>query len=215
MIVEGTIDVRSLPLDDCELWRCMGCRNGESPDDMTRLLTSEVKAELFVIAQPKYSYTISDAIDFRCGKIIAKALSQGERFAIVIATLGKEVDALLYHYKESDIVKAFIADLVASELAELTSRAAIAVVASTLERGETISNAYSPGYCGWALTEQRKLFAYFGDAPSGVTLTDSCLMLPIKSVSSVLAIGHRVEKLPYGCEICEKTDCYKKIDRQL
>ena len=46
-------------------------------------------------------------------------------------------------------------------------------------------------------------------APCGITLTDSSLMLPIKSISGVIAVGTRIEKKPYGCAICGKKDCYK------
>ena len=57
--------------------------------------------------------------------------------------------------------------------------------------------------------EQRKLFTLLPPAPCGITLTDSCLMLPIKSISGVMAVGSCVEKRPYGCAICGRKDCYK------
>ncbi len=207
---EGCIDIHDIVLDDGVLWQAMGVHKGSLPDAVTQSLTQEVKERLYATAKPKYCYRIVPEIDFKYGRIIAEALALGDKFAVVIVTLGEEVDTLLSYYKRTDIVKAFIADLIASELAELTSRKVISGIEQTLTGDEKISNAYSPGYCGWALTEQRKLFALFDEKPCGITLTESCLMLPVKSISSVLAIGKNVVKAPYGCEICTKTDCYKK-----
>ena len=50
---------------------------------------------------------------------------------------------------------------------------------------------YSPGYCGWHISGQRKLFDRACPASIGVTLRDSFLMEPLKSVSGVLLAGPR------------------------
>ena len=69
---------------------------------------------------------------------------------------------------------------------------------------------YSPGYCGWRVTEQHLLFGMLPDRPCGIELTESSLMYPIKSVSGIIGIGSRVERKPYGCAICRNTACYKR-----
>lgn len=183
-------------------------------DLATERLTDAMLDLVVQAATPAFGYVIVDEIDFRCGDVIAKALSRGSRFALFVATIGSGVDRLLHSLQQSDMVSAFVADAVASETVESVARCAAAAVESTLSRGEHISNSYSPGYCGWALTEQRKLFAHFPSSPCSVSLNDSCLMTPIKSVSGVLAIGTEVVKAPYGCAICTKTDCYKKQIRK-
>lgn len=48
---------------------------------------------------------------------------------------------------------------------------------------------YSPGYCGWNITGQKKLFRYLKPIDIGISLSDSSLMLPLKSVSGVLVSG--------------------------
>ncbi|MCF0209200.1 MAG: methionine synthase, partial [Bacteroidaceae bacterium] len=73
------------------------------------------------------------------------------------------------------------------------------------------TNRFSPGYCGWHVREQKLLFSTFPLAePCGVKLTDSCLMLPIKSVSGVIGIGENVRKLEYTCGLCDYANCYKR-----
>lgn len=51
----------------------------------------------------------------------------------------------------------------------------------------------SPGYPGWDLADQEKIFAILGKEEvrknTGVILTDSCYMLPEKSVSGLILLG--------------------------
>jgi hypothetical protein len=58
----------------------------------------------------------------------------------------------------------------------------------------------------WPLREQRPLFALLGDTEAlvGVRLTDSCLMLPNKSVSG---IRFPTEKHFESCQLCPRPDC--------
>jgi hypothetical protein len=60
-----------------------------------------------------------------------------------------------------------------------------------------------------ALTEQHTLFGLFGDYDVGVTLTDTCLMRPLKSISGLigLAPADRVEALGSPCDRCELYSC--------
>jgi hypothetical protein len=58
----------------------------------------------------------------------------------------------------------------------------------------------------WPLQEQRQLFALLGDtrAAIGVELTDSCLMLPIKSLSGLrFPTGENFE----NCQLCPRERC--------
>ena len=47
--------------------------------------------------------------------------------------------------------------------------------------GLRITNSYSPGYCGWNVSEQHALFSLLPEGFCGVRLCESGLMLPIKS----------------------------------
>jgi cobalamin-dependent methionine synthase I len=58
--------------------------------------------------------------------------------------------------------------------------------------GSEISNRYSPGYCRWTVAEQKKLFSLLPPEFCGITLSDSCLMQPIKSISGFIGIGPKI-----------------------
>ena len=58
-----------------------------------------------------------------------------------------------------------------------------------LRRMALTSWRFSPGYGDWALEEQKILFPVLDCAHTiGLTLTESCMMAPVKSVTAVIAI---------------------------
>lgn len=74
---------------------------------------------------------------------------------------------------------------------------------------------YSPGYCGWHLTGQRSLFAFLKPAAIGVSINESCLMSPIKSISGVMLAGepgiHYFKNDYAFCEECQTKTCRARI----
>ena len=137
--------------------------------------------------------------------------------ALFICTAGAAFTDLSQAYQQNgDFLEAFVVESIGSATVEN----AMDKVQQRLEeemagQGKKITNRYSPGYCEWPLSGQRELFAYIGDHPTGITLNESCLMQPIKSVSGIIGIGDAVKKRPYGCQICNSATCvYRKIKRK-
>ena len=58
----------------------------------------------------------------------------------------------------------------------------------------------------WPISQQRELFQILGNVREsiGVELTDSCLMLPIKSTSGIL---FQTDSNFESCELCPREDC--------
>ena len=77
---------------------------------------------------------------------------------------------------------------------------------ASLDKG--VSYRFSPGYCDWPITEQKNLFGLFDSEKIGITLLDSCLMWPRKSISGVFGIYNDTQKAPYNpCQDCSKKNC--------
>ena len=72
------------------------------------------------------------------------------------------------------------------------------------------TNRFSPGYCGWPVSEQQQLFPMFQGHTCGVSLNASSLMGPIKSISGIIGIGRNVRHLDYTCGLCDFQHCYKR-----
>ena len=116
----------------------------------------------------------------------------GDAF-LVCGTLGAGVDALqrrLSAVSGSDalIVQAIGAAFMERWMDETESR-----IQAELAPGESLVARYSPGYGDWPLDVQRELLALL-DTPRaiGVSLTDSLLMVPSKSVSAVIGVKARI-----------------------
>jgi cobalamin-dependent methionine synthase I len=76
------------------------------------------------------------------------------------------------------------------------------------DRGVTLR--FSPGYCDWDLEEQRTVFELVDTEDIGVDLTESCLMVPSKSVSGVFGVTEEPCKSVTNsnpCLRCGKKDC--------
>lgn len=217
-----------LHLDMQELYILMGYGNHIPGSNIQNIIDGMI-SELNESCKPRCGYILSEGelIDnehvkvgdtiLNPGKIITHAMRDADYYAIFTATAGSDFENWCVRLKEEDdVLKDFIADALGSVIAE----AAVAWLMEKLEsevakQGLKISNNYSPGYCDWLLIEQRKLFSIFPVNVSGISLTDSCLMLPVKSVSGIVAIGKDIRKRPYGCDICKMTNCVKNRKKKL
>ena len=66
--------------------------------------------------------------------------------------------------QERDMLKGYIYDVAGSEIVEAAADLMQAEMSETaLGEGKKITNRYSPGYCGWDVSEQHKLFSFFPD----------------------------------------------------
>ena len=157
--------------------------------------------------------TQSKSTVFSVGKTIARQLRGSEAFVFFAATAGTEFEVFQHTLQqEEDMVKIYIADSLGSIIAEKTADCMEVALAEYIrEKNWKHTNRYSPGYCGWHVSEQQKLFPLFPiAAPGGIRLTDSSLMVPIKSVSGVIGTGTNVRKLEYTCGLCTYENCYRK-----
>lgn len=74
---------------------------------------------------------------------------------------------------------------------------------------------FSPGYCGWHMSGQKKLFEFLRPEEIGIELLDSYLMKPLKSISGVLVVGEKeifnFEGSYHFCSQCTARSCRERI----
>lgn len=214
------LNLSSLKIDKGDIFLGMGYRNNMPEQDIL-LSVDRVYNEISRICDPQYIYEIYDGSvcdkvsvyighkRFRPGKIITHYLYGMERCCVFAATAGATYDKYKKQLRDKgEILEEFIADSIGSVIAEVCVTNIADEIAMNINDGFTYP--YSPGYCGWKLTEQQLLFSLLPDNPCGITLTDSCLMVPIKSVSGIMGIGRNIERKAYSCNICENKNCYKR-----
>ena len=74
---------------------------------------------------------------------------------------------------------------------------------------------FSPGYCGWHMSGQKRLFEFLRPEDIGITLLESYLMKPLKSISGVLVAGDKEifvfdDSYPF-CSVCKSRSCQERI----
>ena len=204
----------------------MGYQPGTSPEPVT-LLINEITEELLSIGDIKAEYRIFSEISFQHKEkslqvegvtfnikpIIYRQIKDSEEAALFICTAGPVVgEKSRDSMKSGDLLKGYVYDVIGSEVVEAAAdMMQEELKAEAAARGKKITNRFSPGYCGWDVAEQHKLFSFFKDNFCGITLTESALMNPVKSVSGLIGIGEHVRYSPYQCHLCDDKNCiYRK-----
>lgn len=183
------------------------------PDQATQQETRAIIDEVKVWLRPRFCYFVTSELPaFKMGRIIEKQLQGSEAYAFFICTCGQEFEDYQTQLKANgDMVRVFIADALGSVIAEKCADEMEKNVQESIEKlGWHRTNRFSPGYCGWHVSQQQILFALFKGETCGVRLTSSSLMLPIKSVSGIMGLGQKVRRLDYTCGLCHFEKCYKR-----
>ena len=211
-MTQKTLDFDALQITPVDIYEQMGY-HGEEPDEATRKEVQAVLEEVRPWLRPQFCYlVIKELPEFDMGKIILRQLRGSEAYALFICTSGIEYEAYLQQLKDNgDMVRVFIADALGSVIAEhCADQMEICLQESIDKLNWHHTNRFSPGYCGWHVSQQQLLFPLFGGQACGVCLTESSLMVPIKSVSGIIGLGEKVRKLDYTCGLCDFKQCYKR-----
>jgi len=151
-----------------------------------------------------------NGVDFSVGRTVAHELLNSESVVLFVCTAGKEISELAQNLLVGeDPVLGYVYDVLGSVTVEaVSSRIHQEISEMVAYSGELITNRYSPGYCQWSVSDQHKLFSFFPENCCGISLTDSALMYPIKSVSGIIGVGKDVKYRQYTCDLCNLTDCF-------
>ena len=146
---------------------------------------------------------------------------QADHLALFVVTLGEHTCREIgLRFESNDFAVAGMLDAFASVAADKTADLVEHRFRATLNERQWDVRAggvlrYSPGYCGWHISGQRRLFQQLAPEQIGVTLRDSFLMEPLKSVSGVIIAGRRdIHKFPitFGfCKQCETRSCRQRL----
>lgn len=219
------IDRVSAPVDLSEILRYLGYPVGVQPSLKIHAILNEWVPEAGRRASPHAVYRVFPVAQLRprslrlqtsAGEVefrgaVGEFLGASECVAAFIATAGPDVERLASNLmQQGDDLAGLIVNTVGAERAEAAEAMVIEQLREqALEYSFAPTLPYSPGYCGMALVEQRTLFSLFGDYDIGVTLTESCLMQPLKSVSGLIGLGPTERVAAYGspCDRCELHNC--------
>lgn len=213
--MEGT----DFPWNEGEILRYLGHRGQEIPENVEALI-AECCRELEKTAVPRaiwreYPLVIREHVldmsflQTQSAKL-EKNLQDCEEILVFAATLGSGVDILLHRYGRLQMSKAVILQAASAAMLETyCDQCNERLRQEYQKRGWYMRPRFSPGYGDFPLECQRGIAAALDLSKGiGVTLTDSLLMAPSKSVTAVMGLSRRPRVCSVqGCEVCEKRDC--------
>ncbi|MBN1952451.1 MAG: hypothetical protein JW801_14715 [Bacteroidales bacterium] len=173
---------------------------------------AELQCSYSLFADPDFTSQTGMAVEektFSLGKMIFSALKNSSHAAFFIATAGDRIEKYSKEFmREGHALEGLIVDLIGSEIAEFGAGFIHQKIGQDMAvRNMYITNRYSPGYCGWPVSDQKLLFQLMAKACCSVQLTESSLMLPIKSVSGLIGVGTEVRNRGYACAKCDAEFC--------
>ena len=160
---------------------------------------------------------------------VADIFPHADQLALFAVTLGPRISMEIGdRFRANDLALASMLDSVASAAADRTADVLQHHYAESLRRklADTPESSadrknrhaalrYSPGYCGWHVSGQRKLFDCLRPERIGLSLRSSFLMDPLKSISGVLIAGPKeIHEFPDNYDFCSRCDnrgCRERI----
>lgn len=142
------------------------------------------------------------------GPLIARALTGATQVALAICTIGpaleERVTAL---FAAGDPLRAMALDGAGiAALGRVSQIVGERICEKAATQGLRTGMRASPGQEGWPIEQQRVLFSLLPAERIGVRLTESCLMLPLKSVSFVVGLGPQMHADVVACDMCSKRE---------
>lgn len=209
-----------LEVDRGEVCRYLGLK-GAAPDAATLRAVDEALAALDEAAEPRQvsrrfplRRPQADTVEIEGLRVESRALARNlagcAEVFVMAATLGIGPDRLIARAQAMGAMSRAVALQAASAamIEAWCDRVNDDLRAQAAAQGKALRPRFSPGYGDFSLEAQPGLFRLLGVQRSiGVTLTESLLMIPTKSVTAVIGISGEASCLPTGCAACPKADC--------
>lgn len=188
----------------------------------------EVVDELSGLLDPSVVYGILSIRDFHHrtieleggaafeGLLVARALAGAEKVALAVCTIGPGLEEQVQRLLSDDPMRAMALDGAGVAALRKLSNFVIAEVDEiAVQHSWGRGMRAQPGQEGWSIWEQKVIFEHLPTAEIGVRLTDSCLMIPRKSVSFVIGMGPDMRPDAVACDFCSKRDrCPWRVEAQ-
>lgn len=192
-------EISALSIHKSEIYRYLGYKTGMPIEDTVSVMVDEILQNVLTGSRPKVCYKrffveLGEETDFGFMRVKSKALATNlagcSEAVIFAATIGIYTDRQIQ--KETILspsracvyqaVGATVIEAVCDEFNEWIRR-------NEENKGNSLKPRYSPGYGDVSLEIQKDIFRELDCAKwIGVTLTDSLLMIPEKSVTAIIGI---------------------------
>lgn len=222
-----------LKIDEEEVLRYQGCHDNKLKKVNKTIIkiTREEIERGYNLFEPKgiYSPVKIKQISFSGGRVDLKNslclnfsnsiinLLNGTNYLVLgVVTIGSSLENKVSEFfAQGEYPRAIALDAVGTVAVESLSRHIRNLVCQDAKKQYFRTTRYfSPGYDDWDISQQKDIFKVIPTNKIGVTLTESCMILPRKSLSWIIGIGKGVIISPEerdACKICKLKNCqYRK-----
>jgi len=175
-----------------------------------QLLKPSVVYHPFPLREVREQSVVLDSSAIFRGHLLADRFGLAERVALALSTVGSGLEERASWYRESgDEVRAVLLDGIGTaaigELAEQTHRL---IRDEAQKRGWQASAPFQPGQLDWPLGDHKVFFDLLPAEELGLRLDSQHLMIPSKSISSAIGLGHDMLPLAMdrACKYCPLGD---------
>ena len=210
---------------DQELARLLGSRKGRKFSPSLKKKVKNLKDKTSRLIKPRVHFKKHKIQEISPGVVhletdlslkspkLSRTMRGSQEIVCFVGTIGRGIEKEIKRLvKKKRLSEAYILDAMGSVLVEnLVDQFQSRLDQHYQTQNKTTGLRFSPGYCDWPVTEQKKLFELLESEKARVELTESCLMQPRKSISGVIPLfsadnGH--ERSDYNpCWTCQKLDC--------
>lgn len=165
-----------------------------------------IDEKIFTIESPRIK---CNGVTLNAGGIVAKHAKGSIAAAAILGTAGSGIEEWSRKLiAEGDPLTGFMGDCIGSQVADQSAKIVVADLKKNAEsKGWKTTPLFSPGTCGWDVSDQHQFFKLFPDKFLGITLSESALMHPIKSVSGLVGFGPDVNDTTDLCKVCGFEKC--------
>ena len=227
-------DPSAITLDRAEILRLQGCRHMDTRRDAwigellqeesqkaVQFLSPQGTHRLFPIAslhgKRRIELSNGSRFDSRC---VSELIRGSSLLVVALCTIGQSLENQVSEYLErGEYARAVMLDAIGSVAAESCAELLNDFIQeNTGDDSLMLTERFSPGYGDFKLESQRTLFSLMDGDTLGITINDSCLMTPRKSISFVGGMGkevrftrgHRQDR----CAVCGLINCqYSSLAR--
>ncbi len=141
---------------------------------------------------------------------ICRHLAEAEEVAVMAVTVGSAVEeAIDSAFSAGEYSRALLLDAAATTATEACADYLNrTVTAEAKRRGLYTAFRFSPGYGDWDITVQSDIVRLSEGDSIGITVTESSMLIPRKSVTAVIPLrAQKAEALAHGCSACTHQKC--------
>lgn len=135
---------------------------------------------------------------------VSNLLGKAEEVAVTLCTVGEGPEQRVgYYLSQGNPVRGVMLDEACNAALKLLGRKARELIlAVAMDNGINAGLPLWPGHDDWPLEQQKVIFDLLQADKMGIRLTDSYIMLPLKTISMIIGLGKSVPTEGTQCDYC-------------